>query len=316
MARSVVVFGARGFIGRRAWEALAADGWHCTGVDRYGRTTDGAGGVVGPYSSGHDWSSLALSRFLRHLGPSVIVNAVGASWSTDPAVVRRDNVLWPYRLAQACERSGTTESLVHLGSSHEYGDTAPGVRVSETSALAPLTPYGRSKAAGASHLVRAAHRMDIPVTLIRAFNVIGPGHGTQGIWASAAGLYRAVREAGSERVVAQVPLPQTARDLVDVRDVAALVSLAAGRRGPAVAAYNAASGTATTIRQLFDAFATQTGIPYRFGRSSGGLRTGSQWQCADVTRAESELGWTRRFTLTDSIAAALAREETASAALL
>ncbi|MFJ5228212.1 NAD-dependent epimerase/dehydratase family protein [Streptomyces sp. NPDC088400] len=313
MARTVVVFGAQGFIGRCVTAALGADGWRCIGVDRYGRATGGPGDVGGPYYSGDDWSSLALSRFLRHCGPAAIVNAVGAAWSTDPSVVRRDNVVWPCRLAEACERSGTTESILHLGSSHEYGDSTPGVRVSESSVLAPLTAYGKSKTAGASHLVRAAYRMNRPVTLIRAFNVIGTGHGTNGIWASAVGLYRAAAEVGSDQVVANVPLPETARDLIDVRDVAGLVSLAAGRPGPAVAAYNAASGTATSIRQLFDAFAARTGIPYRFGHSPGGLRIGSQWQCADIARAESHLGWTRRFTLTDSIDTALARESTEAA---
>ncbi|MFI0263043.1 NAD-dependent epimerase/dehydratase family protein [Streptomyces sp. NPDC017056] len=315
MPGTAVVFGAKGFIGRRVTAALTADGWRCVGVDRYGRTTEGAGNVGAPYYRGHDWSSVALSRFLRACGPAVIVNAVGASWSTDPSVVRRDNVVWPCRLAEACELSGTTEAILHLGSSHEYGDTAPGVPVSESGVLAPVTEYGKSKAMGASYLVRAAIRMDRPVTLVRAFNVIGPGHGTQGIWAAAVGLYRAAAEAGSDQVVANVPLPETARDLIDVRDVAGLVSLAAGRPGPAVAVYNAASGTATSIRQLFDAFAEQTRIPYRFARDPGGLRTGSTWQCADITRAATHLGWMRHFTLTDSIRAALGLDAAASATL-
>ncbi len=313
MARTAVVFGAKGFIGRRVTAALAADGWRCTGVDRHGKATGGPGDVGGPYYSGNDWSSAALSRFLRACGPAVIVNAVGASWSTDPSVVRRDNVGWPCRLAEACALSGTTESILHLGSSHEYGDTAPGVPVSEASVLAPVTEYGKSKVMGASYLVRAAYRMNRPVTLIRAFNVIGPGHGTQGIWAAAAGLYRAAAEAGSDQVVANVPLPETTRDLIDVRDVAGLVSLAARRPGPAVAAYNAASGTATSIRQLFEAFTGQTGIPYRFARNPGGVRTGSTWQCADISRAASRLGWRPQHTLTDSIGAALALDATPAA---
>ncbi|GAA3193826.1 MULTISPECIES: NAD-dependent epimerase/dehydratase family protein [Streptomyces] len=315
MKGTAVVFGAKGFIGRRVTAALTADGWRCTGVDRYGRATGGAGEVAGPYYSGNDWSSVALSRFLRARGPAVIVNAVGAPWSTDAAVVRRDNVVWPCRLAEACELSGTVEAVLHLGSSHEYGDTARGAPVSESSVLAPVTEYGKSKAMGASYLVRAAYRMDRPLTLIRAFNVIGPGHGTQGIWAAAVRLYRTAVEAGSDQVVANVPLPETARDLIDVRDVAGLVSLAARRPGPAVASYNAASGTATSIRQLFDVFAERTGIPYRFARNFDGLRIGSTWQCADTTRAASRLGWMRQFTLTDSVAAALALDAGTPAAL-
>ncbi|MET9986817.1 NAD-dependent epimerase/dehydratase family protein [Streptomyces rochei] len=315
MVRNAIVFGARGFIGRHVTAVLAADGWHCTGVDRYGRATDGAGDVGGSYYRGDDWSPVALSRYLRDRGPALVVNAVGAPWSTDPSVVRRDNAVWPCRLAQACERSGTATAILHLGSSHEYGDTAPGVPVAESSALAPVTEYGRSKAMGASYLVRAAYRTTRPVTVIRAFNVIGPGHGRNGIWATAAGLYRAAVQEGRSQVVANAPLPETARDLIDVRDVAALVSLAARRPGPAVAVYNAASGTATSIRQLFDAFAGHTGIPYRFARNPTGLRIGSTWQCADITRARTHLGWARRFTLTDSVGAALALDAAAPATL-
>ncbi|MFH9477535.1 NAD-dependent epimerase/dehydratase family protein [Streptomyces anulatus] len=313
MVSTAVVFGARGFIGRQVTAALGAAGWRCVGVDRYGRTTGGSGEVEGPYYAGNDWSSVALGRFLRRCGPVVVVNAVGASWSTDPSVVRRDNVIWPCRLAQACEAAGTPVSVVHIGSSHEYGDTAPGVPVVERSALAPVTAYGRSKAAGASHLVRAAFRSGRPLTLVRAFNVIGPGHGSQGIWAKAVGLYRAAAQTGAPLVVAEVPLPGTARDLIDVRDVAALVCLAAAHPGPPVAVYNAASGTATTMRQLFDAFVDQTRIPYRFAGNAARLRTGPTWQCADVERARAHLGWARRFTLADSIAAALALDEAARA---
>lgn len=317
MARTVIIFGARGFIGRRVAAALTADGWRCIGVDRYGRTTGGVGDINGPYYSGNDWSPVALRRFLRRCGPAAIVNAVGASWSTDPAVLRRDNVLWPCRLGEACEVSGSTESILHIGSSHEYGATAPGVPVSESSGLAPVTEYGRSKTAGASYLIRAACRMNSPATVVRAFNVIGPGHSTYGIWALAVGLYRAAAEAGADRVVANVPYPETARDLVDVRDVARLVCLAAGRgSGASVATYNAGSGTATSIRQLFDAFTEQTGIPYRFVRSPVDLRIGSAWQRADVSHAESRLGWMRDFTLADSIRACLALDEPAATALV
>ncbi|NEA18265.1 NAD-dependent epimerase/dehydratase family protein [Streptomyces halstedii] len=311
MVSTAVVFGARGFIGRQLTAALASAGWRCAGVDRYGRATGGFGEVEGPYYDGDDWSSVALGRFLRRCGHAVVVNAVGASWSVDPAVVRRDNVLWPARLAEACEAAGTSASIVHIGSSHEYGGTVPGGSACERSALAPVTAYGRSKVEGASHLVRGAFRMGRPLTLVRAFNVIGPGHGSQGIWATAVGLYRAAVETAAPRVVAEVPLPGTARDLIDVRDVAALVRLAVERPGSAVTVYNAASGTVTSIGQLFDAFAEHTGIPYRFTRNAVGLRRGPTWQRADIARARTQLGWTRRFTLDDSIAAALALDEEA-----
>lgn len=262
-----------------------------------------------PYYSGHDWCPVALSRFVRRRGPAVVVNAVGASWSRDAGEVSRDNVVWPTRLAQACALAGSVEAILHIGSSLEYGDTAPGVPIGESSPLAPGTDYGRSKACGASRLVRAAARTATPITLIRAFNVIGPGHGTEGIWSTAVGLYRTAATGGAERVVANVPFPQTARDLVDVRDVAALIGLSARHRDAPVSIYNAASGTATTIGQLFDAFAEQTGIPYEFARIPDSVRTGSKWQCADISRAAAQLGWRPRITLTDSISAALAPDD-------
>ncbi|WP_226366962.1 NAD(P)-dependent oxidoreductase [Pseudonocardia sp. ICBG162] len=310
MTSTAVVFGYRGFIGRQVTAALMSAGWRCVGVDRYGRATGGFGEVEGPYYYGDDWSPVALGRYLRRCGPAVVVNAVGASWSMDPTEVRRDNVVWPARLGEACEAAGTPLSIVHMGSSHEYGDTGViGRSIDERNALAPVTAYGRSKVEGASHLVRAAFRTGRPLTIVRAFNVIGPGHGGQGIWATAVGLYRAAARTAAPRVVAGVPLPETARDLIDVRDVAALVRLAAGTPRPAVAVYNAASGIGTTIAQLFDALTEHTGIPYRFRCSAVGVRTGPTWQRADIARARAKLGWTPQFTLADSIAAALALDE-------
>ncbi|WP_084792079.1 NAD-dependent epimerase/dehydratase family protein [Actinopolyspora mortivallis] len=306
MADTAVVFGANGFIGRWISRALVLDGWRCVDLDRRGRAGGAARDVEAPYYDGGNWSEVTLTRFLEQFGSVVVINAAGAAWSTDAPTVLRDNITWARRLGIACEMSESVAEIVHIGSAHEYGELPEGVAVRESDPLTPDSTYASSKSAGASYLVRAAYGRDVPIRIVRPFNVVGPGHGSQGLWASAVELYRNALAESSEQVVASVPRPETTRDFVDVRDVARLVTLTLGRPDlPLASVYNAGSGEATTIRELFDVFREETGIDYQFSSTTMSLRPGSRWQCADIAKAESELGWRREFSLLGSVRASL-----------
>ncbi len=310
MTRTAIVFGSNGFLGKWIVAALLEAGWRCIGVDRNGRTTESNVGVSGRYYTGSDWSPDLLSDFLSSCGRAAVVNVGGAPWSTDPDVLLRDNIVWPFRLATACRTAGSIISILHIGSSHEYADMEYGTSISESSRLGAITSYGKSKTCGASYLVRAAMQMEIPMTIVRPFNVIGPGHGSNGLWAVLVGRYQSAMTARVDQVTVPAPLLHTKRDWIDVRDVALLVSAAMSQERPVLSTYNAASGVATSIKELLDAFTEHTGVAYELSSDPVPMRTGPRWQRADMARAKSVLHWRRQFNLADSIRACLEGRDT------
>ncbi|ERT13680.1 NAD-dependent epimerase/dehydratase family protein [Photorhabdus temperata] len=302
---TVIVFGATGFIGGWITRVLSSEGWRCISIDRYGRTHDTLNNlntVEEPYYIGGSWAEDKLARFLAKIGTAVVINAAGAAWATDAPTVFRDNIDWPRRLGIACVLSQSVREIVHIGSAHEYGQLPQGSAIREIDSLKPDSTYARSKSIGTSYLVRAAYETNVPIRIIRPFNVIGPRYGSQGLWSMTINLYRNALEKGYNKIVASIPEPEVVRDFIDVRDVAKLVLLSLGRPNlPLVSIYNAGSGQARSIRELYEVLREVTGIDYEFSSIVKNLRPGSKWQCASIQKSESELGWWRDFSLKDSI---------------
>jgi len=103
----------------------------------------------------------AVSGAVGELRPALVVNAGAATnvdgCESDPDGAHRANALGPWWLARACERSGTT--LVTFSTDYVFGGVAPTGPGGEPRGyvehdpVAPLSAYGRSKAAG-EQLVR------------------------------------------------------------------------------------------------------------------------------------------------------------------
>ncbi len=115
----------------------------------------------------------AVDGAVSRLRPALVVNA--AAWTdvdgceADPERAHRANALAPWWLARACERVGAT--FVTFSTDYVFGGVAPAGPGGaprgyvEEDAVAPLSVYGRSKAAGerlvretlpAHHIVRTA----------------------------------------------------------------------------------------------------------------------------------------------------------------
>jgi dTDP-4-dehydrorhamnose reductase len=119
----------------------------------------------------------AVARAVGDLAPALVVNA--AAWTDvdgcedDPDRAHRVNALGPWWLARACERVGAT--LLHVSTDAVFGGATPVAAdgrprpLTEFDPVAPLSVYGRSKAAGeelvrttlqAHHIVRVAWVLD------------------------------------------------------------------------------------------------------------------------------------------------------------
>jgi len=164
---------------------------------------------------------IAVAEAIATLRPQLVINAAALTdvdgCESDPDGAHRSNALGPWWLARACERSGAT--LVTFSTDYVFDGVAPrgpGGRprgFTERDAVAPLSVYGRSKAAG-EQLVRETLREH---------------HIVRTAWVSGARGSNFVRtmlrlaEAGSPvRVVDdQTGSPTTTRDLAAaVRDLA------------------------------------------------------------------------------------------------
>lgn len=228
---AVLVTGASGFVGRNLVAALAADRRPFLAVGREAGTADAStdwGGLLGGVRS-------VVHLAGRHVG--------------DTAEFDRD-VEMTLNLARQAAAHGV-ERFVFLSSIKVNGErTAPGHAFSETDAPAPVDTYGRSKL----RLEQALADMTLPVTVIRAPLVYGPG---------ARANFRKLMQA----VEAGWPLPLASvdnrRSLLAVGNLCDFIMRALDEPGATGETYVLADGEDTSTAELLRRLARSRNRPSR-----------------------------------------------------
>ncbi|MFI6864499.1 NAD-dependent epimerase/dehydratase family protein [Streptomyces sp. NPDC050421] len=312
--RSVVVFGATGFVGRHICTAFEEAG---AAVFRVAR----GGGHTAPDLAVDLLSATParIAEVLARAGADIVVNAAGAVWGVTERQMHQANAELPGRVVEAIGLRPRPPRLVHLGSVHEYGPTAPGVRITEDLPPAPDGPYGRTKLLGARAVLEAADAGTVDGGVLRISNVSGPGAPRESLLGTVAAHLAAAHRSGSRAGGRAAPPLRLAplrarRDFVDVRDVAdaAVAAARADTRGTVV---NIGSGEAVGVRKVTDRLIELSGLPVAVVEESGqgreaavaGGRGGAEWQRLDISRAALLLGWRPRRTLDDSLGDLLAQ---------
>lgn len=255
----ILILGAGGFVGRALVSDLAA---------RFGaqaqimpRSRSGEGGFPGLDLC----DAAGLRAALRALRPSHIVNLAGIA---APVQARRaPQEAWAVH-AIAVETLGRImledlpESwLLHVGSGLAYGKAALSGPVSEDAPLAPMDPYGVTKAAGDLALGALANE-GLRCLRLRPFNHTGPGQSEDfAIPAFAAQIARI--EAGQQAPVLKVGNLEAVRDFLDMRDVLRCYGELIARSGDLRPgeALNIASGVGLRIGDALDLLVAQSAAP-------------------------------------------------------
>lgn len=249
--RTLLLLGAGGFIGTHLAAAAPAAGLRVVPATRAGTEAAPPCDLLDP---------AAVAGCVGRVRPDLIVNAAGSpsvarSWE-HPEEAFAINAGGVRNLLEAAARSAPRAHLVLLSSAAVYGQ--PGeeeMPLGEDAPLAPVSPYGEAKLAMEGFCREAAHS-EGHVTVVRAFNLIGPG---QPPFNAASGLARQIAEAerAAEPAVELVlGNPEAARDLIDVRDAArALVELASER---VTGTFNLCSGQAASVAELAATLAPMT----------------------------------------------------------
>lgn len=231
----------------------------------------------------------------------------------DPLLYYRENVGGLQSVLEAMRQTGVGR-IVFSSSSSVYG-TPSASPVPESATLAPINPYGATKAVGEQLVRDCAAAYGMNAVLLRYFNVAGaadPVLGDVGVHNLVPLALRAAAENRPPQVFGtDYPTPDGTciRDYVHVQDLAeahlaaatSLIEQSASR--PRARAFNVGTGRGYSVLEVLDAVRDVTGTPYR--PVAVDRRPGDPAEVVgDVVRAERELGWRARFGLMEVIRSA------------
>lgn len=208
-------------------------------------------------------------------------------------------------------RGTEVRALVFSSSCSVYG---LGGRVGADAAVAPMSPYGDTKATAERVLAAGCAELGIEWVPLRYFNVVGCGRHPEPWDVSREGLVprvtrhlregRAVEVHGRDYATAD---GTAVRDYVDVRDLARAHVLAAARlarlaRGERLPAINVSTGRPASVLDVVRGLAAASGIEPRieWGPRAAG-DPDEVW--AEATMAREWLGWEPKYSLEDSLRA-------------
>ena len=282
----VLITGARGFVGRTLTARLGE------------RSAPADVDVTDPD---------AVAAAVRTTRPAAVVHlaarsAVGASWA-DAASAWHVNAVGTVVLLGAirAEAPGARVVVVSSGEVYGAGERLP---YTEDAPVAPLSPYGVSKAAAELAAEQAARAEGLDVVVARPFTHIGPGQGERfaiGSWT--AQIARLEASGGGSLVVGDLSVR---RDLLDVRDVCRAYELLLDPAVPA-GTYNVATASPVALRDVVERLVALATVPVEVEVDPERLRpVDVPVQSGDASRLRRETGWSPTISLDETLADMLA----------
>jgi UDP-glucose 4-epimerase len=295
----VLVTGGAGFIGSHLVDALLARGLEVALVDHLRR-------------SPRPWVTEALRQGARlHVADVRDLNALRDAFEgvrpdvvmhlaaqvdvrrsvADPAFDAQVNVAGTVSVLEAARNVGV-QRLLLASTAAAYGNPER-VPTAETEPIAPLSPYGTSKAAAEWYLEQYARLHGLSTLSLRMANVYGPRqdpHGEAGVIAIFAGA-----RAEGRRVAVFGDGRQT-RDYIYVSDVVDAWITAA--ESNVTGALNVSSGIEVSVLELIE----EIGVEHELKPPRAGEVARS---CLDPSQARSVLGWRARVPLTEGLSQTL-----------
>lgn len=284
-ARSILVTGAGGFVGRHLLPALAC---HLPGQQAVAATADlaDAGAVAAEINRVRPAACIHLAA----------ISALSAA-REDPERAWRVNLHGSLALAHALLRHAPGCILVFASSADAYGASfGSGRAVDESAPLAPLSLYAATKAA-ADLALGALVPDGLRLVRVRAFNHTGPGQSPRFV-VPAFARQAARIAAGLQKPVVEVGNLEPQRDFLDVRDVCAGYALCIARADtlPPGAIVNLASGQPRRIGDVLADVLREAGIDAQVQPNTARQRPSDiPVAYGDASRARKHLGWTPRI---------------------
>jgi nucleoside-diphosphate-sugar epimerase len=278
-SKNILVTGADGFIGSHLVSALRA-----------------AGHVVFTHSrrQGDIRSCDLIYEDVGHVFHLAARTFVPESWSA-PLSFYEVNLLGTVNVLEFCRARGAS---ITLASSYVYGPPAR-LPISEDEPLCAFNPYSQTKILAEETARYYQRQFGIPVTIIRPFNVYGPGQNRRFLIPTI--LTRAIDPDQAAIVVADL---RPRRDYLYVADLIDLLVRTAFRREGGI--FNAGSGSSCGVGEVIALVNELLSVPKPV-RSDNLMRPDEVSDVmADISRARAEFAWVPGVTLRDGLRRTLA----------
>jgi nucleoside-diphosphate-sugar epimerase len=271
--KTILVTGASGFIGKPLAKRLEQAG--CTVI----RHSEHRG----------DIASCDLPKGADHVFHLAARTFVPDSWSA-PMPFYTTNVLGTVNVAEFCRREGASLTMM---SSYVYG-RPQFLPISETHPVAAFNPYSHTKLLAEEVCRYYAQQFDMRVTVIRPFNIYGPGQNGNFLIPT---LLRQVLDHEAREISIADDRPR--RDYLYVDELLDLLVLTMDPHGFEI--FNAGSGRSINPRELAESMLAAAAAEKRVV-SRGEVRPDEVLETvADVGKAKRVFGWEPHISLPDGL---------------
>lgn len=295
----ILITGGAGFIGAEIARAHLNEGHDVTVVDNL---VAGRRGQVPAGARFHllDIRDAELERVFASEGPFDVVSHHAALKDVRKALVdpRQDaevNVLGTLNVLR-CAAEYSSGRFIFPSSAAIYGDPMV-FPTPESAPMAPISPYGISKAAGERYCAFFAQQRGLAVVALRYGTVFGPAATEE---SEAGVITKFARQMLSDRHPVIFGDGEQTRDLIHVDDIVAANLLAAQGAPRPWAVYNVGTGVETSVNDVCHIL-----------HQSTGFAGAPQWQAAkagevrrnvlDASLIRRELGWSPRRALEEGL---------------
>ncbi len=291
MAKKILVTGGAGFIGSHLVDRLLSEGNEVRVLDNFatGKRENLLGvmdqvelieGDVQSYERAHTAVRGAEVVFHEAALPSVPRSV------QDPLTSNATNVTGTLNVLLAA-RDADVRRVVFASSSSVYGAN-PELPKREDMATLPIAPYAVAKLAAESYCRSFTHVFGLETVALRYFNVFGPRQDPLSQYSAVVPNFITAALRGTEPVI--FGDGEQSRDFTYIDNVVEANVRAMGAVGVAGGTFNVAAGERTSLNRLIELVAEITGrplTPRHEAPRAGDVRHSE----ADVSRAESELGY-------------------------